>query len=98
MTSDIDLLYFAILGGFFFSFLVFFERTDESSWKDIVKWGTGVYVTFSLLGPLNTLVHSDSPFNVDDLVFFTVRWFVYIFSIVLFTGILTWYRRSRIKQ
>ena len=87
--------WFAILAGVFFGFYVFYKGDDDSTWRDIVGWGVAVYLTFITLANLHRFVGGEEN-RWLALNTTTIRWFAFIFTIVLVAGILRgWWRLHR---
>ena len=85
-----DNVYYALLGGMLFGVYVFYKGNEASSWRDIVGWGTAVYLSFILLSNLHRFIDQD-PNRWESLYTSAGRWFVFIFTIVLTAGILRWW-------
>jgi hypothetical protein len=83
----LDTLYYSMLAGVLFGFYVFYKGDAESSWRDIVGWGVAVWLTFIGISNLHRFVDGDPNFWIS-LHTTTIRWFLFIFTIVATAGIL----------
>lgn len=84
---DIEFTYYAVLSGVFFGIYVFYKGDEESSWRDIVGWGTAVYIAYFSLANLHRWVDGADSFW-SHFHSNTIRWWVFIFTIVLTAGIM----------
>lgn len=90
---DWELFWFGIMGGVGFGVYVVKMGDETSSWRDIVGWGVAVYLAFVMLANIHRFVEGD-PNAWENLFTGSIRWFGFIFTIVITAGILRSCRKT----
>ena len=90
---ETHLFFTSLIGGLLFGTYVYLMGDDESSWHDIVGWGLAVYFFFLFLNGIHRLLEGN-PEGLRLMWVPAMRWFTFIFTIVLTAGTMRFVRNQ----